>query len=994
VTLADEETQTATTAHQTEAPLRELLAQVEAAALHKPVLVAADDAETDHTKAADARVARVAEAGKAKQFHDSAKIALALKEDAFQQTFSTREAARPEITAATRLDLTIDTNGKQCVAFLEAEQDAAGKLGNAQQELVGLQETLEETERLAAERAIWLSEHASSATLVNSWSRAEPALTRYAQASTDRKTAEEARSACVVAQDQALSAHTNAKNAVTAAEKSLLAAKKAWEVADDEAQRAAVPAETRDEGEQLVQRLQNAGKLAPIIEEVAAQQKLAKRENRNAAVARTKAKAASDEEKTLREEVVRQKAILEEAMHAEQMARSTLDLEGHRAELREDEPCPLCGAKEHPYAQNIPLASLITKAAKRVTTLHEKYDQLKERRTTCRTGAAAEKASAEEADQRETEALEKIAKLQKRWRKETAAFGVEAGEPDTAGQKVVEAAIVAAEVRRDAIQTATDRALALATKARTRQVTRDGCQKSFEETSRGLTTAATCLSDANQKLNNCDAQTAQAERDSERAVIDIAPAFAGREGWRAALDASPSMFETTCTTEVTTYRDKIAQQANDTKAITELNAKRGVALATVTERESVAGKCATARAAADIDLTRLQEERAKLLAGRPTNEVQDLLDAQVTKADSERTAALTAEHLQAQRAVAAATEENVATKTLEERTLILTRTQAELTAALEQAGMDLPTLRDRLARPQAWIEEARARLTALDTALTNAHTILGERTRARDEHEGKDAPSLTEDEARDRLEPAALADKSAIELHAGARERRRTDDDARKAVQGKAAELELRRKDAEHWQKMDSLIGSSDGKKLRVFAQSLTLEALMSHANEHLDSFAPRYRIMRVPEQDLDLQIIDQDMGDEVRSVNSLSGGESFLVSLALALGLSSLAAKDVRVETLFIDEGFGTLDPETLDIALAALDALQSAGRKIGLISHVSGLADQIGAQVQIRKRGGGRSEIVIEGTSSTGTAATEKARSPTRARKKPSSASEPTAT
>jgi len=989
-----DEAQTAAMACEAEAPLRELLAQVDAAAVYKPVLVAANEAEIAHTKAADARLAREAEASKAKQLHGSAKTELALKVDAFQQASSTREAARPEIAAATRLDLTIDANGKHRVALSKAELDSAGELDKARQDLAGIQETLEKTERLATECATWLSEHASSAALVNAWSRAEPALKRYAQASSEQRTAMDARPSCVAAQEQALSAHTNAMYAVTEADEARSAAKKAWEVADGESLLATVPAEMRTEGEQLVQRLQNAGKLSPIIEEVAAQQKLAKRENRNAAGARTKAKAASDEEKTLREEVVRQKAILEEATHAEQMARSTLDLKGHRAELREDEPCPLCGAKEHPYAQNSPLASLITKAAKRVTTLREKYDQLKERRTTCRTRAAAEKTSAEEADQREKEALEKIAKLQKRWRKETAAFGVEAKEPDSAGQKVVAAVIHKAEVRRDAIQTATDRALAMATTARARQVARDGCQKSFEETSRGLTAAATHLSNANQKLNDCDALAAQAARDRERAVTDIAPAFSDRTGWRAALDASPSRFDATCTAEVTTYRNKLARQVDGTKAITELRAKREVALVTVTERESVAGKCATARAAADGELTHLHEERTKLFSGRPTNEVQGLLDAHVKQADEERGVAQTAEHLQAQRAIAAATEEKAATKTLEEQDLALTRTQAELTSALAQAGIDLPILRDRLARPQTWIEDARATLTALDTALANAHTIVVERTRACAEHEGKDAPSLTEDEARDRMAPAAEADKSAIELHAGARERRRTDDDARRAVQGKAADLELRRKDAEHWQKMDNLIGSSDGKKLRVFAQSLTLEALMSHANEHLDSFAPRYRIMRVPGQDLDLQIIDQDMGDEVRSVNSLSGGESFLVSLALALGLSSLAAQDVRVETLFIDEGFGTLDPETLDIALAALDALQSAGRKIGLISHVSGLAEQIGAQVQIRKRGGGRSEIVIEGTSPTGVGAVEKSRSPTRARKKPSSAKEPTAT
>jgi exonuclease SbcC len=105
----------------------------------------------------------------------------------------------------------------------------------------------------------------------------------------------------------------------------------------------------------------------------------------------------------------------------------------------------------------------------------------------------------------------------------------------------------------------------------------------------------------------------------------------------------------------------------------------------------------------------------------------------------------------------------------------------------------------------------------------------------------------------------------------------------------------------------------------------------------------------------------DRDLGDEIRSVQSLSGGESFLVSLALALGLSSMSAHDVRVRTLLIDEGFGTLDPATLDTALAVLDELQSTGRQVGVISHVPALVERVRAHVRVSPKGGGRSEVVV---------------------------------
>jgi exonuclease SbcC len=165
----------------------------------------------------------------------------------------------------------------------------------------------------------------------------------------------------------------------------------------------------------------------------------------------------------------------------------------------------------------------------------------------------------------------------------------------------------------------------------------------------------------------------------------------------------------------------------------------------------------------------------------------------------------------------------------------------------------------------------------------------------------------------------------------------------------------------ERWSMLNDLIGSHDGRKLRVFAQSLTLDAVLGHANRQLQSLAPRYALMRVPGYDLELQIIDKDLGDEIRSVQTLSGGESFLVSLALALGLASLSTRGTHVGTLFIDEGFGTLDPETLETAIYTLDRLRAEGRQIGIISHVENLAERIGSHVRITPRGGGQSMVVV---------------------------------
>jgi len=189
------------------------------------------------------------------------------------------------------------------------------------------------------------------------------------------------------------------------------------------------------------------------------------------------------------------------------------------------------------------------------------------------------------------------------------------------------------------------------------------------------------------------------------------------------------------------------------------------------------------------------------------------------------------------------------------------------------------------------------------------------------------------------------------------------DDVKKQRISQSLKELEAQKLSWNDWNSLNELIGSASGHKFRIFAQSLTLESLLSHANVHLNDFARRYQLQRVPGTDLDLQIMDRDMADEVRSVQSLSGGESFLVSLALALGLASLSSSKTQVESLFIDEGFGTLDQETLDIAIASLDTLQGLGRKVGIISHVPILVERIGVRVVVEKIGGGRSQVLVKG-------------------------------
>lgn len=177
-----------------------------------------------------------------------------------------------------------------------------------------------------------------------------------------------------------------------------------------------------------------------------------------------------------------------------------------------------------------------------------------------------------------------------------------------------------------------------------------------------------------------------------------------------------------------------------------------------------------------------------------------------------------------------------------------------------------------------------------------------------------------------------------------------------------ARELEGKQRVAEQWAKLNKLLGSADGAKFKVIAQSYTLNHLLRHANRHLSYLSKRYKLQQVPGT-LALQVIDCDMCDEVRTVYSLSGGESFLISLALALGLSSLSSNNLKVESLFIDEGFGSLDADSLRTAMEALEQLQMQGRKVGVISHVQEMSERISVQVQVHKKINGKSVLTVVG-------------------------------
>ena len=175
------------------------------------------------------------------------------------------------------------------------------------------------------------------------------------------------------------------------------------------------------------------------------------------------------------------------------------------------------------------------------------------------------------------------------------------------------------------------------------------------------------------------------------------------------------------------------------------------------------------------------------------------------------------------------------------------------------------------------------------------------------------------------------------------------------------ASLEKKKESFKVWVKLNELVGSADGTKFKKFAQGITLDQLINLANQHLNILSSRYTLARNQEKLLELEVVDAYQGNVVRPVSTLSGGESFIVSLALALGLSELASQKIAIDSLFLDEGFGTLDEESLETALNALNLLQSGGKMVGVISHVEALKERIPLQIRVVPRGDGTSFVEI---------------------------------
>ncbi|CAN7231503.1 AAA family ATPase [Pseudoduganella sp. LjRoot289] len=675
-----------------------------------------------------------------------------------------------------------------------------------------------------------------------------------------------------------------------------------------------------------------------------------------------------------------------------------------RATLQDHTPCPVCGAEEHPYrhddgALSAMHASLQAEVARCRGQLQQNIEQQTFQRTTAQNSIDRLAVLASE-----QHALDgPLGRATDAWRTHPLAAEAANAVPDmprtahagthadlddadvdraaSATRRDRRAAWFAAELIevRSGLQAIDQQEQSLRRAGAAREAAQQACDAAAAEHARLHATAAaaqSALAQSNAEYQSLEDKRIEVALQLGSLLDELDAAFSHselpNEGWKDEWKSGPARFHEARRAEAKQWQTQRTQLDERATAFAALDAELH-ALATAQARtEHDAAAARHAFASADAALQTMQEQRLALWGGKEVRDIEAQLQTAIAAARTRHAA-------QQQASQQAAQQRARADEAIVQTASRLAALQAAADTAAQrlgtwlenfnqpQAALTLDELLALLSCPAEAIRAEREALQALERAAATAGTVLKERQLQREQHRAS-APAGSErtmDTLSQALDALSAERKQAHDVAAAHRLGIAQDNDKRQRAHAMLAEIELQESVEQRWARMNELIGSADGKKFRNYAQQFTLDVLLGYANAHLSHLARRYQLERIGHlsgPSLGLLVRDQDMGGETRSVHSLSGGESFLVSLALALGLASLSSNRVRVESLFIDEGFGSLDAETLRVAMDALDGLQAMGRKVGVISHVQEMTERISTRIVVQPSAGGRSVVSVQ--------------------------------
>jgi exonuclease SbcC len=982
--LAQQASQAAIADVEAAAPRRLSLARIAAVQPARPLAdeIRRIEAEIVVTQAAIAAGTQDAEA--AAQALELATAAEAQATARLQEAETAQRAAAPQLDRAKALDARIEAMlpaWRQAAAATEAADHADTNARTA------LQSRQSERDRLAAQHdagLAWLAQHKQWQALAQSWERWDVLFTQAGQATSQ---AEKLAAALARVQRDAKAHHDDEAEASArlAASSAALQTLEAHRQDTARALAAFSVEQLQASRRELEQRRDLLAGAEKIWIELDARQTRGAHIASQSAQLRQAMEAAEVQLTAAEQEGVAILATFSQAERSLKLAEAACGetVETLRAALGDDTPCPVCGAHEHPYRHDdsglhAMLAELQAEVTRCRRQMEANVNQQAAQRATRQ--ACQEQLNALAAEGRTVgQALERVAAA---WQDHPMATAALPAEPERTGWFVTQLELV-----RDELQAVEQQERALHAARAARDQAQAACDAAATEHARlqgAATNARTALALTTTELKALEAQRIEVALTLSGLLSNLDAAFSGNdlpsEDWKDEWKAGPARFHDARRAE---SKQWLAQRAAHDERVISL-ASFDIELKALKETQAKAGHDAlAARSAyktADDALKDMQQQRMALWGGKEVGVVEAALHAAIDIAKSQLA------NLQAA-AGQAAQARTRADEALAQAANRLTTLHAGATAAAASlsdwldafqqrqpdAGLrDLPHLHELLSHTAADIDAERNALQAIERAADNAATVLAERQRQREQHQLAAPPDLAP--AAEHNPIAALAEtlnllaaqrKTAHDQAAALQLALAQDDAKRQQSQAMLADIAQQEAIEQRWSRMSELIGSADGKKFRNYAQQFTLDVLLGYANAHLNHLARRYQLERIQNAaapSLALLVRDQDMGGEMRSVHSLSGGESFLVSLALALGLASLSSNRVRVESLFIDEGFGSLDAETLRVAMDALDGLQAMGRKVGVISHVQEMTERISTKILVQPSAGGKSSVTVQ--------------------------------
>ena len=889
----------------------------------------------------------------------------------------TQADAAPALDAARALDARIATLQPFHDAAARTQHSASAELTQADQLLSHQQAALADADASQRDTDQWLQEHTALQLLAEQWPRWEALLQQAVHALADHQ------SNAIHAADLALQ-HTHATTQRARANTDSADTRQTLDAARDQHQQALAQQARIDMADVLARQaalatrrehLRSAHQLCTEQAHQQAQLTALTRQHHHqrqgAAQAQAHALEAADR-------LPAQQAALAQAERSLKTAEAACadNVETLRDALQPDAPCPVCGATDHPYTNQSPqLRAMLQGLQDEVThcrTVKDSTQRLHDQHS-AEAGTLQQQANA-------TQQL--ITPLQALTNQHATAW---LGQPLQADINAIEsvarqAYFAAASGLNDEelagldTQAADWHAHGAAVSAAQAQLnTRAAAHQHAKDV---LQTAQAALDRLTLNLATSHDQQHQHQARLQAHQLELAGAFSSND-WVAGWQANPTAFAARCQQQAQQW---LAQHKTSSLAATHISTLTAAMQLAARTREAAQTQLQQANIALDDQQAALSTEKIRrqaLLDGQHVQAVTAALAQAVTRAKT------TSDHGQqlhhASQQALTRSQEALAQALAQQVALAgsLQRAQSALgdwiashntpPSARANDPLDAPTLHALLAHPPDWLAQEQHHIDTLASTVRHASSVLQERSDRTQDHQkirplDAEAQALSDSTAAlaERLtqlttqRQAAQADATRLDLALA------QDDARRRGTTALRSELTAQEAVCKVWEQLSSLIGAADGKKFRNYAQQMTLDVLLGYANSHLQALSRRYRLQRIADT-LALLVVDQDMGDEQRSVHSLSGGESFLVSLALALGLASLSSNRVRVESLFIDEGFGSLDADTLRIAMDALDSLQSQGRKVGVISHVQEMTERIAVKIWVQRSTGGQSRLHI---------------------------------